>query len=105
MPRLVWNHLDTMFPGHRQKRAYTVLPVTVGLVVAFGAECWGWLIGKEPAMTKFKVTYSCVDRWHNIEKARRVLGYEPQVGLADGVQRMVEWWRTEYAAGSHKTAH
>ncbi|KAJ3789192.1 C-3 sterol dehydrogenase [Lentinula aff. detonsa] len=105
MPRLVWNHLDTMFPGHRQKRGYTVLSASLGLALAFGAECWGWLIGKEPALTKFKVTYSCVDRWHNIEKARRVLGYEPQVSLADGVQRMVDWWRTEYTSGTHKTAH
>ncbi|KAF5389215.1 hypothetical protein D9757_003444 [Collybiopsis confluens] len=105
LPRLVWKNLDSMFPGHRQKRRYLVLPASVGLAFAVGAECWGWLIGKEPALTKFKVTYSCADRWHNIEKARRVLGYEPQVGLADGVQRMVDWWRKEYASGTHKTAH
>ncbi|KIK69653.1 hypothetical protein GYMLUDRAFT_34045 [Collybiopsis luxurians FD-317 M1] len=105
MPRLVWRYLDSMFPGHRQKRGYTVLPASVGLAFAFGAECWGWLIGKEPALTKFKVTYSCADRWHNIEKARRVLGYEPQVGLADGVKKMVDWWRTEYTSGTHKIAH
>lgn len=29
-------------------------------------------------------------RWFNIEKARRVLGYEPQVGLEEGVKRAVE---------------
>lgn len=90
LPRLVWNHLDTMFPGYRHKRGYTVLPAFVGLALATASECWGWVVGKEPALTKFKVTYSCVNRWHNVEKARRVLGYEPQVGLADGVQRMVD---------------
>lgn len=91
LPRLVWGQLDTMFPGHRDTRkGYTVLPRWVGLGLAFASECWGWVIGREPALTRFKVTYSCVNRWHNIEKARRVLGYEPQVGLADGVGRMVD---------------
>ncbi|KAJ3762568.1 C-3 sterol dehydrogenase [Lentinula raphanica] len=87
--QLVWNQLDTVFPGHRQKRGYTVLPAPLSFALAFGAGCWGY----------------CVDRWHNIEKARRVLGYEPQVGLADGVQRMVDWWRTEYTSGTHKITH
>lgn len=89
-PRLVWYKLDDIYPGRRKPRGYTVLSKTVGLAAATGAEWFGWLIGKEPAMTRFKVTYSCVNRWHNIEKARRVLGYEPQVGLEEGVQRMVE---------------
>lgn len=30
----------------------------------------------------------------NIEKARRLLGYEPQIDLEDGLQRTIEWYRT-----------
>ncbi len=33
----------------------------------------------------------------NIEKARRLLGYEPQVDLEDGLQRTIQWYRTEAA--------
>jgi nucleoside-diphosphate-sugar epimerase len=33
----------------------------------------------------------------NIEKARRVLGYEPQVDLEDGLQRTIQWYRTKAA--------
>ena len=29
----------------------------------------------------------------NIEKARRVLGYEPRVDLEDGLQRTIQWYR------------
>jgi nucleoside-diphosphate-sugar epimerase len=37
----------------------------------------------------------------NIEKARRLLGYEPQVDLEDGLQRTIQWYRTK-AAGEAK---
>jgi hypothetical protein len=47
-------------------------------------------MGKEPTFTRFKVSFSCATRWHNIEKARRVLGYEPEVGLDEGIKRMVD---------------
>jgi nucleoside-diphosphate-sugar epimerase len=33
----------------------------------------------------------------NIEKARRLLGYEPQVALEDGLQRTIQWYRTKAA--------
>jgi nucleoside-diphosphate-sugar epimerase len=33
----------------------------------------------------------------NIEKARRLLGYEPQVDLEDGLQRTIQWYRTKVA--------
>ena len=37
----------------------------------------------------------------NIEKARRLLGYEPRVDLEDGLQRTIQWYRTQ-AAGETK---
>ena len=37
----------------------------------------------------------------NIEKARRLLGYEPRVDLEDGLQRTIQWYRTK-AAGETK---
>ncbi|KIL67822.1 hypothetical protein M378DRAFT_185406 [Amanita muscaria Koide BX008] len=104
-PRTVWHHLDKYFPGHRKGRGIFTLPKLVGMAAASASEWVGWLIGKEPTFTRFKVTFSCATRWHNIEKARRVLGYEPQVGVEEGVQKMVEWWYAEYEAGSHRTAH
>ena len=33
-------------------------------------------------------------RWPSVEKARRLLGWEAQVDLADGVARTAEWLRT-----------
>jgi nucleoside-diphosphate-sugar epimerase len=33
--------------------------------------------------------------WANVEKAGRLLGWEPRVGLSEGVARLVEWYRAE----------
>ena len=89
-PRTVWRHLDSFFPGHRKQRGLIVLPKPIGMAAASGSEWFGWLTGKQPTFTKFKVTFSCATRWYNIEKARRVLGYEPEIGVEEGVRRMVE---------------
>lgn len=104
-PRFVWHQLDAYFPGYRTPKPITVLSKPIGVAAAVGSEWYSWLVGKEPTFTKFKVSYSCATRWHNIEKARRVLGYEPEVGLEQGVKRMVDWWYQEYIAGRHKEAH
>ncbi|KAF9454731.1 C-3 sterol dehydrogenase [Macrolepiota fuliginosa MF-IS2] len=104
-PRLVWHQLDRHFPDHRKPRSVFKMPKSVGLTAATGAEWFGMLVGKEPAFTRFKVAFSCATRWHNIEKARRVLGYEPDVGVEEGIKRMVEWWYEEYQKGSHKQKH
>ena len=74
----------------RRQKGLIKLSRPVAMMLAGGAELWGGLVGKEPAFTKFRVQFSCVNRWHNIEKARRVLGYEPQVGLEEGMKRMLE---------------
>ncbi|KAF8895449.1 C-3 sterol dehydrogenase [Infundibulicybe gibba] len=103
--RSIWHELDKHFPDHRRKRGMIHLPKSIGLVAATGSEWVSWLMGKEPTFTKFKVTFACSTRWHNIEKARRLLGYEPEVGIEDGIKRMVDWWYSEYQAGQHKQKH
>jgi sterol-4alpha-carboxylate 3-dehydrogenase (decarboxylating) len=85
--RRLWRMLA---PDTYPARDPFVLPKTVGLAVATLAEWWGWLSGREPTFTRFRVTFASAQRWHNIEKARRVLGYEPQVGLEDAMRRTVE---------------
>jgi sterol-4alpha-carboxylate 3-dehydrogenase (decarboxylating) len=98
--RAVWHALDDPFtalppptvPGERssQTNKYTVMSRGVGLALATLAESAAWVVGKEPAFTRFRVTHACCTKWHNIEKARRVLGYEPTVGVEEGIKRMVE---------------
>ena len=86
-PRRLWRML---MPDTYPARDPLVLSKTVGFALATLSEWWGWLSGREPTFTRFRVTFTCAQRWHNIEKARRVLGYEPQVGLEEGMRRTVE---------------
>lgn len=83
--RAVWHEM-----GDPLERRRTILPKALAGVLAGLAEAWGWVIGKEPAFTRFRVMFSCATRWHNIEKARLVLGYEPDVSVVEGVKRMCD---------------
>ncbi|KAG6335971.1 hypothetical protein ID866_3124 [Astraeus odoratus] len=95
--RLIWLALDppTLEGKKRAARSAWVIPRAFGMMLGFLAECWASLIGKEAGFTRFRVSYSCAQRYHNIEKARRILGYEPEVGLEEGVKKMVEWFKAE----------
>jgi nucleoside-diphosphate-sugar epimerase len=33
--------------------------------------------------------------WANVEKAGRLLGWEPRVSLREGVERLVAWYNAE----------
>lgn len=71
-----------------------ILSKGLGWFFAWAAEWASWVTGKEPTFTRLRVEYMCGTRYYNIEKARRVLGYEPDVGMEEGIQKTIEWWRT-----------
>jgi nucleoside-diphosphate-sugar epimerase len=41
-------------------------------------------------------------RWASIDKARRVLGYDPQTDLATGLLRTVDWFRENWDRIQHR---
>lgn len=88
--RSIYYRFDQHYGTEKYKRKPLVMPNTVSLVLAHAAEWWGWLTGKQPAFTVYRVKLVCKHKWHNIEKARRVLGYEPIVDLDEGMRRTVD---------------
>ncbi|KAL4244680.1 hypothetical protein ABKN59_010242 [Abortiporus biennis] len=89
----IWARLDQHYgEGFRTKKSRITLPKEVGMIFAGAAEWWGWLSGKEPTFTRFRVKFTCASRWHNIEKSRRLLGYEPVFGIEEGINKMVDWY-------------
>lgn len=91
-PRLIWSYLYEIYPEkqHKQHAAPWILSRSTGMIIASLLETVAWVTGKKTVLTKFRVAYTCATRWHNIEKARRVLGYEPQVGVEEGMRRTME---------------
>ncbi|KAI0074033.1 C-3 sterol dehydrogenase [Panus rudis PR-1116 ss-1] len=98
VPRIVWSRLDQINGEQRTKRKRIVLGRTLGFALASAAEWWGWLVGKQPTFTRFRITFTCASRWYNIEKARRLLGYEPIVGMQEGIDRTIEWFVSQQQA-------
>jgi nucleoside-diphosphate-sugar epimerase len=49
-----------------------------------------------PPVTRFGVQLLGGENRYNIGRARRDLGFSPQVGVAEGVRRGVEWYRAAY---------
>jgi nucleoside-diphosphate-sugar epimerase len=46
------------------------------------------LIEREPPMTRFVARQLCTAHWFDLSAARRDLGYEPEVSLEEGFQRL-----------------
>ncbi|GAA5930011.1 uncharacterized protein JCM15063_004690 [Sporobolomyces koalae] len=98
-PRAVWAEYN------RHEPSFVIpLPAEIGLALAgIGETIMGWL-GKTPNLTRGKVVYSTVNRYYNIERARRVLGYEPVVGLSEGIKRAVAWYKENESTMAPKKA-
>ncbi|PKI82394.1 3beta-hydroxysteroid-4alpha-carboxylate 3-dehydrogenas(decarboxylating) [Malassezia vespertilionis] len=90
-PRALWYRYN----GHVDPR-YIVLPLYVALVIAFLAECFSKLTGRPVQFTRYRVTYTGCTRFYNIEKARRILSYEPIVGMDEAIDRSVQWWKAAH---------
>lgn len=75
------------YAGH--DKSMINLPTEIGLIYARVLSAACWLAGKESSLPVASVYYSTARRYYNIEKARRILGYEPQTTLVDGMKEAV----------------
>jgi nucleoside-diphosphate-sugar epimerase len=89
-PRMIWSRLAAagVKPVPPVRKPF-VMPKFVGMIVGFIMEYIAYFTGKQATFTRFSVTFCCATRWHNISKARRILGYRPLINNEDGVERMV----------------
>ncbi|KIR68861.1 hypothetical protein I312_100042 [Cryptococcus bacillisporus CA1280] len=87
--RTIWRQLGHVPP-------YTiVLSTMIGLILASLAEFFSKLSGKEPGFTRFRVSQATQQRFYDIEKARRLLGYSPVVGMEEGMKTWTTWYKGE----------
>lgn len=97
-PIYVWDFFRTVWRefGPIPTSVWTI-PTSVGLVISSILEIIGKFTGKEPGFTRFRVAVASMNRYYDIERARRLLGYEPIVGLDEGVKRWTAWYKEELA--------
>ena len=85
-PRALWAGVGTVIPKNKTR----VLSKGFAMTLAGLTETAYWLLGKQSIFTRYRVTYTASSRYYNIEKARRLLDYEPIVGLEEGIRRSVQ---------------
>lgn len=51
------------------------------------------VLGVEPPLYRRRVDFFTKSRWFSIEKAKRVLDYEPRIPLREGIEATARWYR------------
>lgn len=81
-----------------QKRVSPRVAYAAGVLMEGGARLFG--MRNEPPMTRFVAAQLGTAHWFDISAARRDLGYQPAVSMADGFAKLAEafqrdglWWR------------
>ncbi|HKX54579.1 MAG TPA: NAD-dependent epimerase/dehydratase family protein [Xanthomonadales bacterium] len=72
-----------------------IRPISPGLARAAGAVCetiWKLLhIQSEPPVTRFTADQLSTSHWYNISAAKRDLGYQAEISIAVGMERLRKW--------------
>src|SRR3954447_18196495 len=71
------------------------LPLVAARTIAAAGGRAEKLLGRDTEMSAASVDYLAKRGGYSIEKARRILGYEPKVDLEEGMRRCEEWLRAE----------
>lgn len=91
-PTYFWTLARTVWKADGHIDRYNiVLSRPVAMVAGYLSQFVLRLLHKEPGLTPFRVRVVCATRYHDISKAKQLLGYEPAVGLEEGIQYTLDW--------------
>lgn len=85
LARAVWKQ-----DGHIEK-FNIVLQRPAAIAASYLSVFFSKLLKKESGLTPFRVKVVCAVRYHNITKAKTVLGYYPRVSIEEGITKTLEW--------------
>jgi nucleoside-diphosphate-sugar epimerase len=69
------------------------LAPVLGLATLFEQICEP--LGIEPPLHRRRVSFFQNNRAFSIDKAKRILGYEPQVSLKEGIRQTIQWYKQQ----------
>ncbi|WP_428929730.1 NAD-dependent epimerase/dehydratase family protein [Marinibacterium sp. SX1] len=71
------------------------IPVAPVMAAASLCETLCRPLGIDPPLHRRRVSFFTKARAFSVDKAKRLIGFEPQVGLAEGLARTADWYRAE----------
>ncbi|WBW74575.1 3 beta-hydroxysteroid dehydrogenase/delta 5--_4-isomerase Erg26 [Schizosaccharomyces osmophilus] len=91
-----WDFIRAIWANAGHVAPYTIaFPRALGIALATAAEWACYFLGREPGFTRFRVQFSCANRYFDITKAREILNYRPIYDLEEGIKRTLQWMDTE----------
>lgn len=84
--------VDAIARALGRERGGLVVPTAVAWPAIAAVEALTKALGREPPFTRHRLASMTGRRLVSIERARRELGFEPRVGLHEGMQRTVRWY-------------
>lgn len=66
------------------------IPQALAYFAGLVSECVTWVTGAAPTLSRGSVRDACSVRYASGEKAKRILGYEPRVGIEEGIRLSCE---------------
>lgn len=91
-PTYFWTLARTVWKadGHIDKYNI-VLSRPVAIAAGYLSQFFSKLLNKEPGLTAFRAKITCATRYHDITKAKELLGYVPEVSLEEGIKHTLDW--------------
>lgn len=68
-----------------------VISKPIGMLIGFISQNISKLTGRKEGLTVFRVKISNAYRYHDITKAKEILGYNPAVSIEDGIKYTLDW--------------
>jgi sterol-4alpha-carboxylate 3-dehydrogenase (decarboxylating) len=88
--RRLWAGFDAIFPDRAKSapKKIVVIPRVLAMLMAYLSQFVAWFRGdKDNLFTPYTVTFATATMYFTSAKARRMLGYEPQVSVDEGIER------------------
>lgn len=97
-PVRLWDTLAEVFQRLDLKLNRQKIPFAVAYALAAGMEMAAQADPQheEPALTRYSVIMISRSQTLNIDKARQLLGYQPQQSLEQAIAEFVEWWKHQH---------
>ncbi len=92
-PRPLWDVVNMMIGAAGLPPLTRSISPTIGWLVGGAMELVYGLfrLSGEPRLTRFMAREMSTAHWFDLTAARRDLGYEPRVGIEEGMRRLADW--------------